>query len=91
MTPDFQTLSCDMVFGQPPPPIQQDPAYAQPCLSACSLAKAVEPCPKVDTEKPAAAAAAAVAVGTDAVSQQQIDAMRQQQQQREAWAGGSAA
>ena len=58
-----------MVFGQaPPPPLEQDPVYTQPCLSVCSLAQAVEPCPRVDgapgqappqqqqQQKPAAAA-----------------------------------
>jgi hypothetical protein len=51
MKPDFQTLSCDMVFGQAPPPIDQDEAYTQSCLSQCTLAKGIVPCPKTDTQR----------------------------------------
>jgi hypothetical protein len=52
MKPDFQTLSCEMIFGQQPPPIDQDEAYTQSCLSQCSLAKGIVPCPKTDTARP---------------------------------------
>jgi hypothetical protein len=48
MKPDFATLSCDMVFGAAPPPIQQDEVYNQPCLAPCSLAQGNGSCPKVD-------------------------------------------
>lgn len=51
MKPDFQTLSCDMIFGQAPPPIEQDEAYSQSCLSQCTLAKGIVPCPKTDTQR----------------------------------------
>lgn len=51
MKPDFQTLSCDMIFGQAPPPIEQDEAYGQSCLSQCTLAKGIVPCPKTDTQR----------------------------------------
>lgn len=40
-----------MIFGQAPPPLEQDEAYAQPCfMTQCAIAKsgkAPEPCPKV--------------------------------------------
>ena len=36
MRPDFDTLSCDMVFGQEPPPVHEDPAMAQSCLKLCA-------------------------------------------------------
>ena len=49
MIPNFEDLSCEMIFGQTPPPLEEDPAYNQPCLTdRCSLAKQqVQPCPKV--------------------------------------------
>jgi hypothetical protein len=69
MNPNFEDLSCEMVFGQAPPPLEQDPVYTQSCfVPQCSLADRIEPCPKTDTERakarqqiPAAAAAAAAA------------------------------
>jgi len=51
MNPDFETLSCDMIFGQAPPPVEQDAAYTQSCLSQCSLAQGIVPCPKTDTQR----------------------------------------
>eukprot|EP00878_Enallax_costatus_P007865 GHUV01008230.1.p1 GENE.GHUV01008230.1~~GHUV01008230.1.p1 ORF type:complete len:294 (+),score=80.49 GHUV01008230.1:154-1035(+) len=52
MNPNFEDLSCDMVFGQAPPPLEQDPVYTQACfVPQCSLAASVEPCPKTDTER----------------------------------------
>ena len=49
MTPNFEDLSCEMVFGQVPPPLETEPAYTQPCLAnQCSMAKPGAPsCPKV--------------------------------------------
>jgi hypothetical protein len=49
MTPNFEDLSCDMVFGQLPPALETEAAYHQPCLSTlCPTAQArVESCPKV--------------------------------------------
>lgn len=35
MTPNFEDLSCEMVFGQMPPPVKSDEAMEQPCLSTC--------------------------------------------------------
>lgn len=49
MTPNFEDLSCEMVFGQIPPPLVEEKAYIQPCLvEQCSLAKPeAKSCPKV--------------------------------------------
>lgn len=52
MNPNFEDLSCDMIFGQTPPPLEQDPVYTQACfVPQCSLAASVETCPKTDTER----------------------------------------
>lgn len=32
MTPNFEDFSCDMVFGQPPPPLNTEDVAQQPCL-----------------------------------------------------------
>ena len=63
-----------MIFGQAPPPLEQDPVYNQPCfVTQCSLAqRAVVPCPKTDTVRDAAAA------------------RQQQQQQQQQLTGGGA-
>ena len=38
MNPNFEDLSCDMIFGQVPPPIETDPALSQPCFKIhCAL------------------------------------------------------
>jgi Beta-carotene isomerase D27-like, C-terminal len=48
MTPNFEDLSCEMVFGQMPPPLEEEAAYQQVCLvEQCTLARAIEPCPRV--------------------------------------------
>lgn len=49
MTPNFEDLSCEMVFGQPPLPLAEEPYYQQPCLiTQCATASAeLQPCPKV--------------------------------------------
>lgn len=49
MTPNFDDFSCEMVFGQAPPPLETEAAYQQPCLvDHCSLATPADrPCPKV--------------------------------------------
>jgi hypothetical protein len=47
MTPNFEDMSCEMVFGQPPPPLETEDAYRQPCLvQDCDTAIAARPCPK---------------------------------------------
>ncbi|RAL50950.1 hypothetical protein DM860_005306 [Cuscuta australis] len=39
MNPNFEDMSCEMVFGQEPPPFEQDPVAKQPCLAGiCSMA-----------------------------------------------------
>ncbi|WP_346292967.1 DUF4033 domain-containing protein [Sphaerothrix gracilis] len=49
MTPNFEDFSCEMVFGQPPPPLETEEAAQQPCLMAqCEMANPAAPsCPKV--------------------------------------------
>lgn len=51
MNPNFEDMSCDMIYGQQPPPIEEDPASKQPCFSIiCPVAKADSPvCPKVQS------------------------------------------
>jgi hypothetical protein len=45
-----------MIFGQAPPPLEEDPVFQQPCfIPQCSLAKRSEPCPKTDTTRERAA------------------------------------
>jgi hypothetical protein len=48
MTPNFEDLSCEMMFGQMPPPLETEAAYHQPCLMGeCITASAAPACPKV--------------------------------------------
>jgi hypothetical protein len=58
MNPNFDDLSCEMIFGQAPPPIEQDKVYDQPCfVRQCNLGTVSggrsqsQPCPKIDTER----------------------------------------
>lgn len=43
MTPNFEDMSCEMVYGQAPPPLEEDPALQQPCFlagpTACPTAR----------------------------------------------------
>jgi Beta-carotene isomerase D27-like, C-terminal len=50
MTPNFEDLSCKMVFGQIPTPPETDAAYHQPCLQQqCPTARlTAAPCPKLN-------------------------------------------
>jgi len=43
LTPNFEDLSCEMVFGQVPPMLESEAAYYQPCLSD----RTGMPCPRV--------------------------------------------
>lgn len=48
MTPNFDDLSCTMVFGQLPPAPGMDEALQEPCLSECDAGSATPaPCPKL--------------------------------------------
>ncbi|XP_062074697.1 beta-carotene isomerase D27, chloroplastic [Humulus lupulus] len=39
MTPNFEDMSCEMAYGQVPPPFEEDPVSKQPCFSdICSMA-----------------------------------------------------
>ncbi|GAB4815549.1 hypothetical protein N2152v2_002595 [Parachlorella kessleri] len=59
MNPNFEDLSCEMAFGQYPPPVEQDKVYNQPCFAKqCNLVGNTvsskdlsKPCPKIDTER----------------------------------------
>lgn len=76
MNPDFETLECEMIFGQAPPPIEQDAVYNQPCLSVCNLARSSDtvgggnpappPCPKLDTDRTVANTRRAAATSNSA-------------------------
>ncbi len=49
MTPNFEDFSCEMVFGQAAPPLEQEDCYQHPCLvDQCAIAPPkAKPCPKV--------------------------------------------
>ncbi|ERN08265.1 beta-carotene isomerase D27, chloroplastic isoform X1 [Amborella trichopoda] len=52
MTPNFEDMSCDMVYGQAPPPFEEDPVSTQPCYAniSGSIANPSSPtCPKLQT------------------------------------------
>ncbi|XP_030490957.2 beta-carotene isomerase D27, chloroplastic [Cannabis sativa] len=35
MVPNFEDMSCEMIFGQDPPALMDDPAFKQPCYKLC--------------------------------------------------------
>ncbi|XP_031377455.1 beta-carotene isomerase D27, chloroplastic isoform X2 [Punica granatum] len=49
MLPNFEDMSCDMVYGQVPPPLEEDPVSKQPCFAEiCSMANPnASVCPKL--------------------------------------------
>ncbi|XP_068635830.1 beta-carotene isomerase D27, chloroplastic isoform X2 [Aristolochia californica] len=49
MNPNFEDMSCEMVYGQVPPPIEEDPVSKQPCLAdLCSISNPSSTvCPKL--------------------------------------------
>ncbi|KAL5551523.1 hypothetical protein UlMin_001699 [Ulmus minor] len=49
MIPNFEDMSCEMVYGQAPPPFEEDPVSKQPCFSdICSMANpSSSVCPKL--------------------------------------------
>ncbi|PSC73082.1 beta-carotene isomerase chloroplastic-like [Micractinium conductrix] len=57
MNPNFEDLSCEMIFGEAPPPVELDKVYDQPCfLKQCNLGtvsskNSAQPCPKIDTDR----------------------------------------
>jgi hypothetical protein len=54
MNPNFEDLSCEMIFGQAPPEnLKNDPVYDKPCFaSQCSIGEpGPDPCPKIDTDR----------------------------------------
>lgn len=57
MNPNFEDLSCEMIFGVAPPPVKEDEVYKQPCFAQnCTIASTIKrnpsgPCPKIDTDR----------------------------------------
>lgn len=54
MKPNFEDLSCEMVFGEVPPDMLADPAYTQPCfVHNCNIAvkDPKQSCPRTDTSR----------------------------------------
>ncbi|KAL5726761.1 hypothetical protein ACHQM5_000024 [Ranunculus cassubicifolius] len=49
MIPNFEDMSCEMVYGQVPPPFEEDPVSQQPCYAnICTVANPnVSICPKL--------------------------------------------
>jgi hypothetical protein len=47
MEPNFEDRSCLMVFGQYPPPLDQDPATQQSCLTGCATSMPGNTCHKL--------------------------------------------
>ncbi|GAB4816265.1 hypothetical protein N2152v2_003311 [Parachlorella kessleri] len=43
MNPNFEDYSCEMIFGQVPPPLSEDPVSRQSCLAACPTGAPVGP------------------------------------------------
>ncbi|KAI4319483.1 hypothetical protein MLD38_033074 [Melastoma candidum] len=39
MVPNFEDMSCEMIFGQEAPPVEDDPAFKQPCYKLCNSKK----------------------------------------------------
>ena len=40
MKPNFEDLSCELIFGQQPPELADDEAFSQPCFVGCAVAAA---------------------------------------------------
>ncbi|KAK2657068.1 hypothetical protein Ddye_010120 [Dipteronia dyeriana] len=36
MVPNFDDMSCEMIFGEEPPAVADDPAFKQPCFKLCN-------------------------------------------------------
>ncbi|KAH8964382.1 hypothetical protein BDL97_04G064400 [Sphagnum fallax] len=47
MEPNFEDLSCEMIFGQIPPRPEDDPALRQGCFSKCPTSSTSAVCPKL--------------------------------------------
>ncbi|KAK9075332.1 hypothetical protein SSX86_003655 [Deinandra increscens subsp. villosa] len=39
MVPNFDDMSCEIIYGQDPPAEEDDPAFKEPCYKLCSLKK----------------------------------------------------
>eukprot|EP00798_Chlamydomonas_sp_ICE-L_P014191 gene14191-20160_t len=52
MVPNWEDLSCEMRFGEPPPPMEEDEAFTQPCFKmqcSTSINNDLIPCPKMSS------------------------------------------
>ncbi|KAL6658779.1 hypothetical protein ACP70R_002819 [Stipagrostis hirtigluma subsp. patula] len=49
MNPNFEDMSCEMIYGQVPPPLEEDPVSKQPCYpNLCSMSTpSASVCPKL--------------------------------------------
>ncbi|KAM0822257.1 hypothetical protein ACQ4PT_071610 [Festuca glaucescens] len=49
MNPNFEDMSCEMIYGQVPPPLEEDPVSKQPCYpNLCSISTpSAAICPKL--------------------------------------------
>eukprot|EP00884_Botryococcus_braunii_P004293 jgi/Botrbrau1/13865/Bobra.0056s0098.1 len=47
MSPNFEDMSCEMVFGQAPPPLEEDDVMKAACLTACPTAVSGPRCAKL--------------------------------------------
>uniref|UniRef100_A0A7S0R2P5 Beta-carotene isomerase D27-like C-terminal domain-containing protein n=1 Tax=Chlamydomonas leiostraca TaxID=1034604 RepID=A0A7S0R2P5_9CHLO len=57
MKPNFEDLSCEMIFGQAPLPVEKDEAFSQPCFKLqCNVSSedVSKPCPKLSPPAPSA-------------------------------------
>lgn len=52
MVPNYEDLSCELIYGQVPPPLEEDTAFQQPCFTGCALASKDKP-PESKTGPPA--------------------------------------
>nr|KAJ0184596.1 hypothetical protein LSAT_V11C900458430 [Lactuca sativa] len=39
MVPNFDDMSCEIIFGQDPPAQEDDPAFKRPCYKLCNVKK----------------------------------------------------
>jgi len=54
MKPNFEDLSCEMIFGEEPPPIEEDEAYGQPCYATrcvIAMSQKEKPCHRLNAAK----------------------------------------
>ncbi|XP_024534389.1 beta-carotene isomerase D27, chloroplastic [Selaginella moellendorffii] len=50
MTPNFEDMSCEMIYGLQPTSLEEDPALKQPCLQLCPTSATTAVCTKLQQE-----------------------------------------